>query len=195
MWTDRVADHGVVAVDPADMPPSRQKVTCLAGEYCFGIVGEASYQPALRRISGGRRERGEDVEFEALVQREPDNAYDSNAVCVAVNGVGTVGYFRRDEAARAQSGLSKLEAEGQLLVCPAFLIGGGRRKYLGALLDLDFNRLEMAQQTEPAMQGAALARGHQPRPGPDRRGDRAGSRRQPGPGRRAPGARPSSSSC
>jgi len=64
MWTDRVADQGVVAVDPSGMPPPRKKLTCEAGEYCFGIVGEASYQPALRRISGGRRERGEEVEFE-----------------------------------------------------------------------------------------------------------------------------------
>lgn len=142
MWTDRVADQGVVAVDPSGMPPPRKKLTCEAGEYCFGIVGEASYQPALRRISGGRRERGEEVEFEVLVQREPDNSNDANAVCVTVNGVGTVGYFRRDEAARAQRALAKLEADGQLLVCTALLIGGEGRKYLGVLLDLDFDRLE-----------------------------------------------------
>jgi hypothetical protein len=104
-------------------------------------VGEASYQPALRRISGGRRERGEDVEFDVLVHREPENPYDPNAVCVTVNGVGTVGYFRRDEAARAQRALANLEAEGQLLACPAFLIGGEGRKYLGVLLDLDFDQL------------------------------------------------------
>jgi len=143
MWTDRVADQGVVGSDAAELTPPREKVTCLAGRYCFGIVGEASYQPALRRISGGRRERGDDVEFEVLVQREPDNPHDSNAVCVTVNGVGTVGYFRRDEAARAQRALAKLEAEGRLLVCPAFLIGGEGRKYIGVLLDLDFDHLEM----------------------------------------------------
>jgi hypothetical protein len=142
IWTDRVADQGVVASDPCAMPAARKKVTCPAGRYCFGIVGEASYQPALRRISGGRRARGEDVEFEVLVHREPENPYDPNAVCVTVNGVGTVGYFRRDEAARAQRALANLEAEGQLLVCPAFLIGGEGRKYLGVLLDLDFDQLE-----------------------------------------------------
>ncbi len=141
MWTDRVADQDVMARDSADMPAGTRKVTCTAGRYCFGIVGEASYQPALRRISGGRRERGEDVKFEVLVRREPDNPYDSNAVCVTVNGVGTVGYFRRDEAARVQTALSTLEAVGHVLVCPAFLIGGEDRKYIGVLLDLDFDRL------------------------------------------------------
>ena len=149
MWTDRVADQGVVASDSSDMPRPRQKVTCLARQYCFGIVGEASYQPALRRISGGRRERGEDVEFEVLVLREPDNAHDSNAVCVTVNGVGTVGYFRRDEAARAQRVLAKLEAEGQLLVCPAFLIGGEDGKHLGVLLDLNFAKMEHGRGFKP----------------------------------------------
>lgn len=141
-WTDRVADQGVVTSDSADMPAPRTKVTCPAGRYVFGIVGEASYQPALRRIDGGRRQLGKDVEFEVLIHREPDNAYDPNAVCVTVNGVGTVGYFRRDEAARAQRTLAELEAAGQLLVCPAFLIGGDDRKHLGVLLNLAFDKLE-----------------------------------------------------
>jgi Protein of unknown function (DUF2510)/HIRAN domain len=140
-WTDRVADQSIVGSDSSEMPAGPKKVTCTAGRYCFGIVGEASYQPALRRISGGRRERGEDVEFDVLVYREPDNPYDPNAVQVSVNGVGTVGYFRRDEAARAQPALMALEAAGQVLACPAFLIGGDGRKYIGVLLNLDFDRL------------------------------------------------------
>jgi hypothetical protein len=76
------------------------------------------------------------------VHREPDNPYDADAVCVTVNGVGTVGYFRRDEAARAQRTLAKLEAEGHLLVCHAFLIGGEDGKHFGVLLNLDFSKLE-----------------------------------------------------
>lgn len=142
IWTDQVADQGVVTSDSADMHRPRTKLTCPAGDYCFGIVGEASYQPALRRIDGGRRQRGEDVEFEVLVHREPDNPYDQNAVCVTVNGIGTVGYFRRDDAARVQRTLAKLEAEDQLLACSAFLIGGEGNKYLGVVLDLDFAKLE-----------------------------------------------------
>jgi hypothetical protein len=36
-------------------------------------------------------------------------------------------------------------ASARLLVCPAFLIGGEGRKYIGVLLDLDFDRLETAR--------------------------------------------------
>lgn len=141
MWTDRIADHGVVGSDTIETPSSPKKVTRTVGRYWFGIVGEASYQPALRRISDGRRERGEQVEFEVLVRPEPDNPHDTNAVCVIVNGVGTVGYFRRDEAARAQPALVALEEARQILACPALLIGGEGGKYLGVLLDIDIDKL------------------------------------------------------
>jgi hypothetical protein len=117
-----------VSSDAAEMSSVPRKVSRTVGRYWFGIVGEASYQAALRRISGGRRERGEEVEFEALVRRDPDNPEDANAVCVLVNGVGTVGYFRRDEAARIQAALAALEEAGQVLACPALLIGGEDRK-------------------------------------------------------------------
>lgn len=141
MWTDWIADQGVTASDPIGTRPESRKVTCATGRCWFGIVGERSYQARLRRISGGRRERGEEVDFEVVVRREPDNEYDANAVCVAVNGVGTIGYFRRDEAARVQPALAAIEKADQCLACPALLIGGEGGKHLGVLLDLDFDQL------------------------------------------------------
>lgn len=140
-WSDHVANRGSVARDPIEMPQSPKKTTCSSGSCWFGIVGEASYQFALRRISQGRRERGEEVKFEALVRREPENPYDGNAVQVVVNGVGTVGYFRRSEAAQVQPALLAIENAHQVLACNALLIGGENGGHLGVLLDLDLRKL------------------------------------------------------
>src|SRR5947209_3290717 len=70
---------------------TREKVPFTCSRYDFGIVGEASYQAALKRISRGRQEAGQNVVFEVLVVREPGNRYDPHAIRILVNGVGTVG--------------------------------------------------------------------------------------------------------
>lgn len=52
------------------------------GWFEFDIVGEASYQDALLKISGGKKEQGAAHYVDAELYLEDDNPYDSKAVCV-----------------------------------------------------------------------------------------------------------------
>lgn len=52
--------------------------------YPFGIVGEASYQPAIRRCATGQR---------VLVLHERNNPYDDFALIVVTGDGETIGYI------------------------------------------------------------------------------------------------------
>jgi hypothetical protein len=55
--------------------------------YPVGIVGEASYQPAIRRCAPGER---------VQIVHELDNPYDQQALAVLTNDGNTIGYIARD---------------------------------------------------------------------------------------------------
>ena len=112
------------------------------GGFGFEVRGEASYQHALRRLSGGRAERGEEVRFRVVLRPEPTNRQDSNAVAVYAEGDGLIGYIARENAAEIQVPLLKLWTAHQVAGCPAKLIGGGPDKpTLGVVLGLDASGL------------------------------------------------------
>lgn len=101
------------------------------GEYAFEIVGEASYQKALRAIAGAGKVRHECT---AIIRLEDDNPYDNKAVRVDIDG-RTVGYFAKADARRYRKQLAKhgdIDCE-----CDALILGGGKGKpSLGVWLDL-----------------------------------------------------------
>lgn len=85
---------------------SNAAFTPVSGEQLF--VGEQSYQPALIGLLQARGHRPESLttasqplseSFVAHLVPEPDNAYDSNAVAVQVDG-RTVAYLSRGNATR-----------------------------------------------------------------------------------------------
>lgn len=84
------------------------------------VVGESNYQPAL--LSVAKVKPGQTVKLECFAELapEPDNPYDANAVMIRIEGQ-CVGYLPRNEAARWQSELLRLQAEGQPLMCHAFV--------------------------------------------------------------------------
>lgn len=96
------------------------------GERCwFDIVGESSYQGALRRIAGDRLLNEEEVFVRCVVASEPDNPSDPNAVAVYAEGFGKVGYFSRDDLAGTYGLLrERLIAEGAVGTCIGRLTGG-----------------------------------------------------------------------
>ena len=65
------------------------------------VVGESHYQENLRRA----RATSADPEpvFWASLIPEPDNPYDPNAVKVAIDPFGTVGYLARESARRTEA--------------------------------------------------------------------------------------------
>lgn len=101
------------------------------------IVGESHYQPALWRITGkSTGDEGPEWRGRAVLIAEPSNAYDRNAVRVAVNGQ-TVGHLDRDDAKDIQP---LLIATGPVSV-PCFVKGGykldrGGRASIGLVLEM-----------------------------------------------------------
>jgi hypothetical protein len=82
------------------------------------VVGEASYQPALRtayRKNGGD---GHDLKVDAVLKPEEGNRFDANAVQVEIDG-RLVGYLPREWAAQYRSALG--ETAGR---CSAKIVGG-----------------------------------------------------------------------
>jgi hypothetical protein len=86
----------------------------------YAVRGESNYQDALKYLRGYA---DSDDRLPALLVREPDNRYDTNAVAVVVYG-RTVGYLGRDDAADLADGLDELADSEQFLGCPARLVGG-----------------------------------------------------------------------
>jgi hypothetical protein len=95
----------------------------LSADGRLSVVGESHYQPALKAAVGRSAARGlaDAVPVTAVLVPEPTNRYDRRAVRVDVNG-RTVGYLAREDAARYQPALLRLEpARGW---CPGFVSSG-----------------------------------------------------------------------
>lgn len=98
-------------------------------EYTFEIVGENSYQDALKSIAGAKGQESKCMFIGAVVEHEPSNPYDANAMRVSINGK-TVGYFSKAHAAKMrQSMLQKNISLNTKLNIPAVIVGGWRNSH------------------------------------------------------------------
>lgn len=133
-------DRGI----PSEPTETNQTVSAeeLTGTGSFDVaaVGESNYQAELRSGIGGGRSGSVQVHVTAVLVREPENPYDSDAVAVYITGGGKVGYLSRDDARRYSRPLEKLAREGDVGSCKALISGAGtyegRRGMLGIWLDL-----------------------------------------------------------
>jgi rubrerythrin len=116
------------------------EATLYPGDDPLEVVGESRYQDALWKIVGGRRGDPVRYETEAVLEPEPDNPYDPNAIKVLIEGA-VVGYLSREDAATFRPGLLELmEASATARVAlEASIVGGGPRAggigFLGVFLD------------------------------------------------------------
>lgn len=63
----------------------------------FEIVGEGAYQNNLKNIAGAKTKEAKYLTIMALVESEPNNKHDKNALKVSIEGL-TVGYVAKDQA-------------------------------------------------------------------------------------------------
>ena len=117
------------------MPPASKTCDVSTGQgFPFGIVGESNYQGAIRHADHTDPER--DRLITVVVQREPTNAYDSNAVVVTNAEGRTLGYFSREDAVYYQAVLKAAEDKSIRVTCRAKLTGGtGQKRSYGVVLD------------------------------------------------------------
>lgn len=104
-------------------PPARETIAIAGdGAYGFPVVGESHYQVALNAICGGRTETGHEHYCEAILETEPDNPHDPNAVAVRIDG-RKVGHIPRDLAPRIARAIGMHRA-----AVKAVIVGGWSRR-------------------------------------------------------------------
>jgi hypothetical protein len=101
----------------AQRAPSRRTVTGVLVD--IEIVGESYYEAHIRAVAG----RASGGEFEIVLQAEPDNPYDGNAVGVYAYG-GKVGHLSREMAAAWQPMILVAQSEGFVVAGYAAVFGG-----------------------------------------------------------------------
>jgi len=104
------------------------------GNFDFEVVGESSYQPALKKIANSATEN-----LTALLVPEPDNAHDKLAVAVYISAL-KVGYLSRDDAQDFHERLRDKGLAAQITSCDVRIYGGGQKNgkklMLGVWLDM-----------------------------------------------------------
>jgi HIRAN domain len=108
-------------------PTAELPYAILPGGRTVDVVGEAFYQDALEAVAGGKTEDSCTLEKWAVLVREPENPYDSNAVAIYILGQ-RVGYLSRDDAEEYSILIDELWRKyGVRPACRASLTGGWRR--------------------------------------------------------------------
>ena len=112
-------------------------------EFDFEIVGEHSYQQALKRIAGAKTETPKEHFAVATLNQEPNNPHDPEACVVKIN-TETVGYLSKQEAFDFLDELDTLKiARSTFFLVDAVIIGGWKNKdsegSYGVKLDMPFN--------------------------------------------------------
>jgi hypothetical protein len=120
------------------------------GRETLEVVGESNYQPALWAIVGGFRRDYVRHPVGALLEPEPTNPYDRNAIKVMVDQ-HLVGYLSRHDAALYGPGVVQLMAESSASVgLYGVVVGGGERGdgigFLGVFLDHDPTHFGVTRQ-------------------------------------------------
>lgn len=108
-------------------PLSRGDAIVYAGDTPLEVKGASYYQEALKRVAGQRTREGYDLPVVAVLQPEPSNPYDGNAVEVLVSGL-KVGYVNRQDAARLHRRIVALESRtGRAVALEGRIVGGWSR--------------------------------------------------------------------
>jgi hypothetical protein len=127
----------------------------------IAVVGEASYQSALRRLCGSTKWERVRFECRAALLPEPDNVYDSNAVRIHAGVDGGqylhVGYLSRGDAVDYKAVVQGAMQLGYTIACAAHIAGrepGSETHNLGIFLELPTVEECLKQLAEPMVDPA-----------------------------------------
>ncbi len=127
-WKDEEAKKDYSKLKEGDSSPCPEQASyhLLQGnnQYNFRIIGEAAFQENLLRIAGHKQEKAKCVKLNAVIQAEPTNQFDAQAVRVQINGC-TVGYFDRQSAMDFKTTLAARQiAPTTVFKANASIVGG-----------------------------------------------------------------------
>lgn len=95
-------------------------------KYSLDVVGESHYQLQLSMVAGEKKSVSKDLQCYAVLIREPNNVYDSNAVMVVIKG-SQVGYLSRSKAASLVKEMNRLHLSSNVMFVVKAKINGGWR--------------------------------------------------------------------
>jgi hypothetical protein len=140
---------------PSRAQAGRLSASTLHAGGLVAVVGESHRQEALQAVAKTTTDATSFLEdlcdfalevaqdeperrwFRAVLIREPENPYDSNAIAVYAEVGKQVGYLSREHASDYHEVFESLAKRGyQAGSCPAMLMGGGGRKSYGVVLAL-----------------------------------------------------------
>lgn len=103
--------------------------------YDFEVVGESSYQAALRAIVGPETDDGHSLVVDVWLICETNNPHDRNAVAVVVQE-RKVGYLPRRDAAEYRRELREVTGSIPSARTKGMIVGGGLKKKTGERMHL-----------------------------------------------------------
>lgn len=116
---------------PASPPPPAERLGIIELENAITVVGTSNYQDALKKVSTWTKREGPlDRYLEAVVEFEPTNPYDKNAIKVSVDGI-LIGYVAKSDHRLM---MSKVRKAGGAARMEVIIVGGTEGKNLGARL-------------------------------------------------------------
>ena len=119
----------------ADAIRPHQKRVFSTREFDTRVAGTQHYSHAIGAAVEGQKRYGERVYISVVLQTEPDNPHDPNAVKVMSVTRQTIGYLYRDEAVQYAPGVQSWAERGKWVGCQATVVGKGPDAMV--YLDLD----------------------------------------------------------
>ena len=104
-------------------PPDGGPNLATDGGFDLEVVGESYRQHALDRIAGPKTPKSKAMIVTAVLEREPGNRHDPNAIKVSINGQH-VGYLSREDAVLMGRDWSRIARHAATLRCRAKIVGG-----------------------------------------------------------------------
>lgn len=93
-------------------------------QYPFDIVGESFHHAYLKELAGQHGDDSVWVEYEAVIQHEPNNPHDKNACAVYING-RMVGHLARNHAESWLNLLKRKDIDHMAMVYVKAVVTGG----------------------------------------------------------------------
>lgn len=113
-------------VDERDESKLPANAVLLGGQDRVEVKGESNYQDALDEICGGKCAEGHGRRVFVILQPEPENPYDPNAIALQMDGK-TVGYLAKQAALEYAPIAKILSDKGKVGAARAYIKGGWRR--------------------------------------------------------------------
>ena len=135
-WLTRLLTGNLNPAEPEEAIKPHEKRVFGTRDYSLHVVGTSQYQRQIRAATVGRKSyQGNRKYIHVVLETEPDNPYDSNAVKVMSGNKETLGYLAREDAQKYSVAIRPWEDSGKWVGCDATVVENRGR--FGVWLDLD----------------------------------------------------------